>query len=143
MLVFLFEQTDNAGTMMRFVLLLILVPWPAFAQNIKAATLSDACKDALTVSSKSAKVTAAMKENARVCAGYVSGVLDANQLMKAAFLKTENYKTLSMFYCLPDGFTTQRAVELFVPWLEKNAKFREQAAANAIILALREAHPCH
>jgi hypothetical protein len=117
--------------MWKIVASLILVTSPVFAQSVAAGTLRDQCQQALTTDGKG-----------RECAGYVSGVLDADRLWYAAMLKERHLDVLVKFYCIPDNFETKDAAKVFVDWLAKNPTFDKELAANAIAFALRDKFPC-
>jgi hypothetical protein len=115
----------------KLVILIALCASPALAQAIDGGTVRKQCEQAL-------KNAGAGSE----CAGYVRGLLDANELWYAAMLKEKHLEVLTKFYCAPDNLQAKDAAKVFVEWIKKHPEYETQSAANAFVLAMREKYSC-
>jgi hypothetical protein len=129
----------ECAAMKRYVLVLILLSSCAIAETT-AETLAIACNYA--VQNDQSKFSVQMKQAAFKCAGYVSGILDDHQLFKAALQKHEDYSLLSMFYCAPNDLQPIDVAKIFLSYLNDHENLKLDAAANVIVLGLREKYRC-
>jgi hypothetical protein len=120
-------------------LLLVMLTHIALAQRT-VGEVQAVCEDAIHLRSGLQADGAAANNNR--CAGYISGVLDTNQLWQAAMVKIKNQEVLKRNYCLPLGLSPFDAAQVFVDWAAGNPAQKDASAANGIILALRAKYPC-
>jgi hypothetical protein len=69
------------------------------------------------------------------CAGYIEGIVDANNLVTASLRK-------SPMLCIPKGVTLRQLVDVVLQYLRDNPSDRHYAAAGEVVLALGGGFPC-
>ena len=70
------------------------------------------------------------------CAGYIDGVVDGYRIM------TDLHKNIREI-CLPkEGLSTQKVIEIFSAWLQKNPREGKTPARTGVLLSLKAVYGC-
>ena len=115
----------------KLVISIVLCALPSLAQSIDGGTARKQCEQALKTGGADSQ-----------CAGYMRGLLDANDLWFAAMLKEKHLEVLTKFYCAPDDITARDAAKVYVEWIKHHPEYESQSAANAFVFAMREKYSC-
>lgn len=105
---------------------------PAYAENMTGTELF-------------AKCTAAAGSVAhKQCRYYIAGVVDgADTLIISLRLLHPSNGVFHRLYCLPSGVDAKSLVSPIIRYLRNHPLTRHYGAASEVLLALKQAYPCH
>ena len=107
--------------MLRFVILALFASNPAWATStwMTGNELLRYCND----------------DKSGVCAGFVSGVMDADTTVR-------DWENRAPLVCTPDELTLGQAVDVVVAYLRDNPSVLHLSASSIVLNALYEDFPC-
>lgn len=70
------------------------------------------------------------------CAGFITGVVQMNELYRRTF------RTDRPYFCLPDKFTAGEGIDTVYAYFRSNPSAKQLTAISAVIAAFERAYPC-